>query len=159
MKKLSTFIAAAAMLLTAGSAFAQLGIGASNDGLVVRYAINDDMQAGINLGLAQFGPKDGDSSMTIDADIVFFSGASSLSGAPGRIEVHLIIVQGPGRGQRIVLGSEPIHIGRDPSNDLIVDDTRASRKHAQVIPSGDDIDAGRQPAHAALKIVRGNICI
>ena len=71
MKKLSTFIAAAAMLLTAGSAFAQLGIGASNDGLVVRYAINDDMQAGINLGLDQFGPKDGDSSMTIDADVVF----------------------------------------------------------------------------------------
>ena len=52
--------------------------------------------------------------------------------------MHLIIVQGPGRGQRIVLGSEPVHIGRDPSNDLIVDDTRASRKHAQVIPSGDD---------------------
>ena len=52
--------------------------------------------------------------------------------------MHLIIVQGPGRGQRIVLGSDPITIGRDPSNDLIVDDTRASRKHAEVIPAGDE---------------------
>ena len=52
--------------------------------------------------------------------------------------MHLIIVQGPGRGQRIVLGSDPITIGRDPSNDLIVDDTRASRKHAEVFPAGDE---------------------
>ena len=52
--------------------------------------------------------------------------------------MHLIIVQGPGRGKRIVLGSDPITIGRDPSNDLIVDDTRASRKHAEVIPAGDE---------------------
>ncbi len=52
--------------------------------------------------------------------------------------MHLIIVQGPGRGQRLVLGSEPISIGRDPGNDLIIDDTRASRKHAEIIPGGDD---------------------
>ena len=52
--------------------------------------------------------------------------------------MHLIIVEGPGRGQRLVLGKEPVRIGRDPTNDLIIDDTRASRHHAEVIPLGDD---------------------
>ena len=52
--------------------------------------------------------------------------------------MHLIIVEGPGRGQRFVLGNDPVRIGRDPTNDLIVDDTRASRHHAEVIPLGDD---------------------
>ena len=52
--------------------------------------------------------------------------------------MHLIIVEGPGRGQRLVLGNEPVRIGRDPTNDLIIDDTRASRHHAEVIPLGDD---------------------
>ncbi|MGE4632958.1 MAG: FHA domain-containing protein, partial [Planctomycetota bacterium] len=52
--------------------------------------------------------------------------------------MHLIIVEGPGRGQRLVLGKETVRIGRDPTNDLIIDDTRASRHHAEVIPLGDD---------------------
>jgi len=52
--------------------------------------------------------------------------------------VHLIIVQGSGRGQRFVLGADPVRIGRDPTNDIVIDDTRASRHHAEVIPVGDD---------------------
>ncbi len=52
--------------------------------------------------------------------------------------MHLIIVQGSGRGQRFVLGADPVTIGRDPTNDIVIDDTRASRHHAEVIPAGDD---------------------
>jgi signal transduction histidine kinase len=52
--------------------------------------------------------------------------------------VHLIIVEGPGKGHRLVLGTESVRIGRDPTNDLIIDDTRASRHHAEVIPVGDN---------------------
>jgi len=47
--------------------------------------------------------------------------------------LHLIITHGPGRGTRLVLGSETVRLGRDPSNDLIIDDTRASRQHAEIV--------------------------
>ena len=50
--------------------------------------------------------------------------------------MHLIITQGPGRGQRLVLGAETVRLGRDPSCDLVIDDTRASRQHAEIIPTG-----------------------
>ena len=32
----------------------------------------------------------------------------------------------------IVLGSEPLAIGRDPQNDITLDDRRVSRKHAEI---------------------------
>lgn len=51
--------------------------------------------------------------------------------------MHLIITQGPGRGQRLVLGTDSVRLGRDPSCDLVIDDTRASRQHAEIAPAGD----------------------
>ena len=35
-------------------------------------------------------------------------------------------------GQSLVLGPDPILIGRDPQNDLVLDDRRVSRKHAEI---------------------------
>ena len=52
--------------------------------------------------------------------------------------MHLIITHGPGRGTRLVLGSETVRLGRDPSNDLIIDDTRASRQHAEIVLANPD---------------------
>lgn len=53
--------------------------------------------------------------------------------------MHLIITEGPGRGQRLVLGSETVRLGRDPGCDLVIDDTRASRQHAEIIPTEDSL--------------------
>lgn len=35
-------------------------------------------------------------------------------------------------GQSLALGPDPILIGRDPQNDLVLDDRRVSRKHAEI---------------------------
>ena len=51
--------------------------------------------------------------------------------------MHLIITQGPGRGQRLVLGADTVRLGRDPSSDLVIDDTRASRSHAEIVPAAE----------------------
>ena len=34
--------------------------------------------------------------------------------------------------RRIPLGSEPLAIGRDPENELVLDDRRVSRRHAEI---------------------------
>ncbi len=38
----------------------------------------------------------------------------------------------PTERRRIALGPEPITIGRDPDNDLVLDDRRVSRRHAEI---------------------------
>jgi hypothetical protein len=38
----------------------------------------------------------------------------------------------PGEGRRVPLTGEPITIGRDPENDLVLDDRRVSRRHAEI---------------------------
>lgn len=38
----------------------------------------------------------------------------------------------PMEGRRVHLGSEPLGIGRDPENDLVLDDRRVSRRHAEI---------------------------
>ena len=42
------------------------------------------------------------------------------------------ILAGPGKGSRYLVDSEEITIGRDPSNDIFLDDITVSRKHAKL---------------------------
>src|SRR5579859_7945363 len=41
-------------------------------------------------------------------------------------------LQIPQERRRIPLGAEPLTIGRDPENDLVLDDRRVSRRHAEI---------------------------
>jgi hypothetical protein len=41
-----------------------------------------------------------------------------------------IILNGPGKGSRYLIDSSEISIGRDPSNEIFLDDITVSRKHA-----------------------------
>ena len=41
-----------------------------------------------------------------------------------------ITVRDGGDRRDVVLGTEPLAIGRDPQNDITLDDRRVSRKHA-----------------------------
>ena len=43
-----------------------------------------------------------------------------------------LILAGPGKGSRYLVDSEEITIGRDPSNDIFLDDITVSRKHAKL---------------------------
>ncbi len=67
----------------------------------------------------------------------------------GRFEVVSEVREGPAGlsaasvvladGQRIVLGPEPITIGRLPESTVVVSDPNASRRHAEIVRSGNDV--------------------
>jgi catechol 2,3-dioxygenase-like lactoylglutathione lyase family enzyme len=67
----------------------------------------------------------------------------------GRFEIVSEVREGPAGlsaasvvltdGQRIVLGPEPITIGRLPESTVVVSDPNASRRHAEIRRSGNDV--------------------
>ena len=71
--------------------------------------------------------------------------------------MHLIITEGPGRGQRLVLGSETVRLGRDPGCDLVIDDTRASRQHAEISPTEDSLWMLRDDGSRNGTLVNGEV--
>lgn len=58
---------------------------------------------------------------------------------PERSTVQLFVVRGPGKGQHRPLSEEPISIGRDPSNDIVLEDHQVSRHHAVIQPMADGV--------------------
>jgi hypothetical protein len=67
----------------------------------------------------------------------------------GRFSIFSEVVEGPAGlpaasivladGERIVLGPEPITIGRLPESSVVVSDPNASRRHAEIRRSGNDV--------------------
>jgi Protein of unknown function (DUF3662)/FHA domain len=67
----------------------------------------------------------------------------------GRFSILSEVVEGPAGlpaasivlvdGERIVLGPEPITIGRLPESSVVVSDPNASRRHAEIRRSGNDV--------------------
>lgn len=52
-------------------------------------------------------------------------------------EQHVLVVTaGPSRGALVVVGAEPVTVGRGFGNDLVLDDPRASRRHLRVRAGG-----------------------
>jgi hypothetical protein len=49
----------------------------------------------------------------------------------------LIVIVGPNRGARYLINSKETLIGRDPHNEIFLDDVTVSRIHAKVVQSGD----------------------
>jgi len=60
-------------------------------------------------------------------------GRASAKAPDGR---QLVVVEGPGAGQRFPLGA-PAHLGRSPENDVHFGDEQASRRHALIERRGD----------------------
>ena len=50
---------------------------------------------------------------------------------PRAPKAFLAVHEGSDR-KTLALGNEPLAIGRDPQNDIVLDDRRVSRKHAEV---------------------------
>lgn len=48
----------------------------------------------------------------------------------------LIVLSGPAKGSRFLINGEKTTIGRNPENDIFLDDVTVSRKHAEVIKLG-----------------------
>src|SRR5205814_9917292 len=55
----------------------------------------------------------------------------SIPGAPYRVP-HLTILSGPQRGQNVAMTQAVFRIGRDPSLELPITDSRASRVHLEI---------------------------
>jgi hypothetical protein len=49
----------------------------------------------------------------------------------------LIVKRGPGAGSRFVLGADCTSAGRHPNSDIFLDDVTVSRRHAEIVRSGD----------------------
>ena len=73
---------------------------------------------------------------------------SDLIGGPDSGEVYavddlpagvgmLVVHRGPGAGSRFVLDREVVAAGRHPESDIFLDDVTVSRRHAEVVRSGD----------------------
>lgn len=58
------------------------------------------------------------------------SGPVSIPAAQGLAE--LVVAKGPSTGERFALYKEDIWIGRDPDNDIFLNDVTVSRRHAKV---------------------------
>ena len=50
----------------------------------------------------------------------------------------LVVQRGPGAGSRYLLDQDLTRLGRHPEADILLDDVTVSRKHAEVVRSGDD---------------------
>lgn len=60
-----------------------------------------------------------------------------LGEPPGRVPPHagealLVVVRGPGEGSMYLLDRDVTTIGRDPANDVFLDDITVSRRHAEI---------------------------
>ena len=60
----------------------------------------------------------------------------SLADLPADAGV-LVVKRGPNAGSRYVLAATPTSVGRHPASDIFLDDVTVSRRHAEVIPTGD----------------------
>ena len=49
----------------------------------------------------------------------------------------LVVHRGPGAGSRFVLDRDVVTAGRHPESDIFLDDVTVSRRHAEVVRSGD----------------------
>lgn len=59
--------------------------------------------------------------------------------APDDRAHYLVVAEGDGAGRRIELGARPLVIGREPPADLVLPDTRISRRHCRVAMVLDDV--------------------
>ncbi len=50
----------------------------------------------------------------------------------------LLVQRGPGAGSRFVLEDDVVAIGRHPDSEIFLDDVTVSRRHAQVVHTGDE---------------------
>jgi pSer/pThr/pTyr-binding forkhead associated (FHA) protein len=50
----------------------------------------------------------------------------------------LVIHRGPAQGSRFLLDTDVVSIGRSPESDVFLDDVTVSRKHAQILRSGNE---------------------
>jgi len=49
----------------------------------------------------------------------------------------LVVLAGANKGSRFLINGEKVSIGRDPDSEIFLDDVTVSRKHAQILRSGD----------------------
>ena len=57
---------------------------------------------------------------------------------PGSLKAMLVIHRGPAQGSRFLLDSNTVSIGRSPESDVFLDDVTVSRKHAQIVRTGNE---------------------
>ena len=50
---------------------------------------------------------------------------------------RLVVSQGPQPGQTFMLDQDSLTLGRDPSNDIVINDPQISRQHARITRQGD----------------------
>lgn len=55
------------------------------------------------------------------------------------VERVFLIFDGADAGRTFVLGGDPVEIGREPGRDVALNDDRASRLHARLVPEGDRV--------------------
>jgi len=56
----------------------------------------------------------------------------------GSQKAMLVIHRGPAQGSRFLLDTNVVSIGRSPESDVFLDDVTVSRKHAQILRSGNE---------------------
>src|SRR5689334_18239801 len=57
----------------------------------------------------------------------------------GKVSYELIMQSGPLAGQIIVIERPVLHIGRQPTNDIIIPDPTVSRRHARLAQVGNEL--------------------
>ncbi len=62
-----------------------------------------------------------------------------LSSAPSlKLQGFVVVIHGPERGRRFVVGEGPFVIGRSPEASLVINDERVSRQHATIVCEDDE---------------------
>jgi diguanylate cyclase (GGDEF)-like protein len=62
-----------------------------------------------------------------------------LSSAPSlKLQGFVVVIHGPERGRRFVVGEGPFVIGRSPEANLVINDERVSRQHATIVCEDDE---------------------
>lgn len=90
--------------------------------LRISCALVDAAGEEIEPGAAQLGSVEAGHTMVLDREAL-------LRERPRAPRAFLDL---PAERRRLPLGAEPLLIGRDPENDLVLDDRRVSRRHAEV---------------------------
>jgi diguanylate cyclase (GGDEF)-like protein len=62
-----------------------------------------------------------------------FSSAPSL-----KLQGFVVVIHGPERGRRFLIGDGPFVIGRSPESSLVINDERVSRSHASIVFEDDE---------------------